>query len=226
MSVLMTSTALAVAELTLPDTGVEAWIVVDSLVDGIAIGGTRTSDELNEAELRELARAMTVKLGLVGLRAGGAKAGIRYCPGPGRPERADVLRDFGRVAAPGLHGGVYLGADLGTTHADRDVFFTAAGYDPLSRPGVSRVAVGWDRLWARLANVTGQGVVVGAMSALRADRRTGPQRVVVQGFGNVGRNAALAMFDAGHRIVAIADSHGTVQDPRGLDVASLSVRSA
>ncbi len=49
MSVLMTSTALAVAELTLPDTGVEAWIVVDSLVDGIAIGGTRTSDELNEA---------------------------------------------------------------------------------------------------------------------------------------------------------------------------------
>jgi len=87
---------------------------------------------------------------------------------------------------------------------------------------VSRVAVGWDRLWARLANVTGQGVVVGAMSALRADRRTGPQRVVVQGFGNVGRNAALAMFDAGHRIVAIADSHGTVQDPRGLDVASLS----
>ncbi len=79
------------------------------LVDGIAIGGTRTSDELNEAELRELARAMTVKLGLVGLRAGGAKAGIRYCPGPGRPERADVLRDFGRVAAPWLHGGVYLG---------------------------------------------------------------------------------------------------------------------
>src|SRR5215211_5883088 len=92
----------------------DAWVVVDDLVEGMAMGGTRMTTSVTEAELAELARAMTHKLALVDLPIGGAKAGIR--PRGPVTDRAGLMRAFGRAAAPLLHGGVYLGCDLGTSY--------------------------------------------------------------------------------------------------------------
>jgi len=198
----------------------EAWIVVDSMVDGLAMGGTRMTPGVTEAEVAGLARAMTIKLALAGLPVGGAKAGIRP-RGGATTDRDQVLRSFGSAAAPLLHGGVYLGCDQGTTHDDRDVFLAAAGYDVRNRRGASRLQVDWRELWQHLTDITGFGVGTATVSALRAAGRTGPQRVVVQGFGTVGRAAAAFLAERGHRIVAIADIEGTVEDPEGLPVPAL-----
>jgi glutamate dehydrogenase/leucine dehydrogenase len=46
-------------------------------------------------------------------------------------------------------------------------------------------------------------------------------RVAVQGFGNVGSTTALALVKAGLRVVAVADSRGTVHRPEGLAPAHL-----
>lgn len=46
-------------------------------------------------------------------------------------------------------------------------------------------------------------------------------RVVVQGFGAVGRHAARFLTQRGAIIVGAADSRGTVYDPYGLDVDTL-----
>jgi glutamate dehydrogenase (NAD(P)+) len=46
-------------------------------------------------------------------------------------------------------------------------------------------------------------------------------RVVIQGFGNVGGNAAMLLHEAGAKIIAIGDAKGTVHDPDGLDIPAL-----
>jgi glutamate dehydrogenase/leucine dehydrogenase len=47
-------------------------------------------------------------------------------------------------------------------------------------------------------------------------------RVVVQGFGNVGRHAARYLTDRGAVLVAASDLDGTIYNPDGLDVQRLS----
>jgi glutamate dehydrogenase (NADP+) len=48
-----------------------------------------------------------------------------------------------------------------------------------------------------------------------------PLRVVIQGFGNVGINAAQIWSKAGHKIIAVSDSRGAVHCPDGIDVNSM-----
>jgi glutamate dehydrogenase (NAD(P)+) len=67
---------------------------------------------------------------------------------------------------------------------------------------------------------TGRGVAFVTLELLR--RRGTPiagTRVAVQGFGNVGSFAALALGQAGCRIVGISDVSGGYADPNGIDVA-------
>ena len=47
-------------------------------------------------------------------------------------------------------------------------------------------------------------------------------KVVVQGFGNVGLNAAEIFIEHGHTVVAISDSKGGVYNPSGLNIKKLS----
>jgi glutamate dehydrogenase (NAD(P)+) len=175
---------------------------------------------VTEEEVAGLARAMTVKLALADLPIGGAKAGIRPNSAIGTNRRR-ILRAFGSAVSPLLHGGIYLGCDQGTTHDDRDVFLAAAGYDVRNRIGASRIDVDWRELWHHLADITGYGVGTATVSALAAAGSTGPRRVVVQGFGTVGRAAAAFLANLGHIVVAVADIDGTVEDPAGLSVPGL-----
>ncbi|MET0237196.1 MAG: Glu/Leu/Phe/Val dehydrogenase dimerization domain-containing protein [Kibdelosporangium sp.] len=213
------SSPLFSTTLSLPGCDAEGWVVVDSMVDGLAMGGTRMTATVDEAELASLARAMTHKLALVDLPIGGAKAGIR--PRGWTHDRTALMRTFGQVTRPLLHGGVYLGCDQGTTHPDRDEFFAAAGFDIATRPGATRLDVEWPEFWRTMVDVTGFGVATAALSALRAAGTSTPQRVVLQGFGTVGRSVAHHLSENGHLIVAVADVAGTIEDPAGLPVDEL-----
>jgi glutamate dehydrogenase (NAD(P)+) len=51
-------------------------------------------------------------------------------------------------------------------------------------------------------------------------------RMVVQGFGAVGRHAARLLAERGAVLVAAADSHGAVSNPQGLDVEALAAFKA
>jgi glutamate dehydrogenase (NAD(P)+) len=46
-------------------------------------------------------------------------------------------------------------------------------------------------------------------------------RVVIQGFGNVGSNAAKLMSDAGYKIIGIAEWDGGLFNPHGIDIDHL-----
>jgi glutamate dehydrogenase (NAD(P)+) len=205
--------------LSLPGCVADAWVVVDSTVNGLAMGGTRMTATVDPTELAALARAMTHKLALVDLPIGGAKAGIR--PRATVADRDTLMRTFGQVTRPLLHGGVYLGCDQGTTQTDRDTFFDAAGYDVTRVPGATRLDVEWAHFYQAMSDITGFGVATAALGTLEAQGVHTPQHVVLQGFGAVGRAVARHLAAAGHRIVAIADVHGTIADPSGLPVEKL-----
>ncbi|HET8658681.1 MAG TPA: Glu/Leu/Phe/Val dehydrogenase dimerization domain-containing protein [Micromonosporaceae bacterium] len=196
----------------------KGWVVADSLVDSMAMGGTRMTGSVTQGEVRALARGMTTKLALVDLPIGGAKAGVVSVAG--RP-REETLRDFGRAVAPLLRGGIHLGCDLGVSPADRAVVYDAAGYDARRHARASRLTADWDTFWAPLVDITGFGIGVAALTALKNGPEPAARRVVVQGFGAVGRSVARFLEDHGHRIVGIADVLGTVSAAGQLPVAQL-----
>ncbi|WP_406208042.1 Glu/Leu/Phe/Val dehydrogenase [Kitasatospora sp. NBC_01560] len=195
---------------------IKGWVVVDSLVDGLAMGGTRMTTGVTEEEVAGLARDMTDKFTLAGLRIGGAKAGI-VSDGS---DREETFRTFGRTVKPLLHGGIHLGIDMGVTPADRAVFFEEAGYDPRYRLGAPDMPIDWRTYYEPLIDCTGHGVGVAAVTALEATGRTEAARVVVQGFGAVGRAVARFLEDRGHVVVGVADVQGTISADR-LPVADL-----
>lgn len=47
-------------------------------------------------------------------------------------------------------------------------------------------------------------------------------RFILQGFGNVGSNAAEILSNMGAKLIAVNDADGTIYDPKGIDVAQLT----
>jgi glutamate dehydrogenase/leucine dehydrogenase len=203
---------LAVHILRLPD-GAEAYVVVDNLALGVAIGGTRMLPTVTPVEVARLARAMTIKNAVAGLPHGGAKSGIRTRRGLTGREREPVVRAFAQAIRTITD---YVpGPDMGTDETAmawiRDEIGRAVGL-PSVLGGVPLDEVG----------ATGYGVAVCADELSRAGRlELAGARVAVQGFGAVGRHAAIQLAKRGARIVAVSDITGAVQDPDGLDLAAL-----
>ncbi len=198
------------------DVPCEAWVSVDSMVDGLAMGGTRMTPEVTLQEVRDLARGMTEKLTLVGLPIGGAKAGIRDIG----DDRSATIEAFGELAAPLMNGGIHLGCDLGIGVAERTLFFRSARYEPTRGRKATRLRSDWTTFWNHLVDVTGHGVTTAVSTAASTDSMIA-DRVVVQGFGVVGRAAARLLSGRGSRVVAVADRAGTISHQGGLDIAGL-----
>jgi glutamate dehydrogenase (NAD(P)+) len=69
---------------------------------------------------------------------------------------------------------------------------------------------------------TGRGVMIICDESIKKNNMTREgSRVIVQGFGNVGSNAALLMHNAGYKIVGIGEWDGGLYNAKGIDIAAL-----
>jgi len=69
---------------------------------------------------------------------------------------------------------------------------------------------------------TGRGVMTCVTEACRhLGLSLAGARIVVQGYGNVGANAARIANAQGARVIAVSDVKGGIHDPRGLDLAKV-----
>src|SRR5262249_39731176 len=69
---------------------------------------------------------------------------------------------------------------------------------------------------------TGRGVLIVCNEAMRKlNMRPETTRVVIQGFGNVGSNAAKLMAESGYKIIGIAEWDGGLYNSRGIDIDAL-----
>jgi len=188
-------------------------------------GGVRYDEDVNLGEVTALAMWMTWKCALMGLPFGGAKGGVRVDPlGLSRSElqrltrryTAEILEVIGPdrdIPAPDL------GTDENVMAWIMDTYSQQKGH---AVPGVvtgKPIEIGGS-LGRREA--TGRGVVTCLVEACRhLGMPLEDQRVVVQGYGNVGSIAARIAAGLGARVVAVSDVEGGVHAPGGLDLEKL-----
>lgn len=193
--------------------GLEAYVVVDNVAAGPAIGGVRMAPDINIVEVARLARAMTLKNAAAGLPHGGAKSGIVADPGMPFADKARLVRAFGRAIKDVVSyiPGPDMGLDERLMAHLRDGCGRAVGLPPVLG-GIPLDVLG----------ATGYGVAVAAeVAEERGVLTLSGARVVVQGFGSVGTHAARFLAERGARLVAASDSRGAVASPDGLDVEAL-----
>jgi len=189
------------------------YVAVDSTVGGRSTGGLRMAPDVPEEEIRDLARSMTLKFGVVGLPQGGAKACVLGDPEAPVGERAARLEAFGRAVAPLLASRLYQpDVDMGTGPGDIERVLRAAAVVP-GRRSLRAPRSGRDTARTVFASVR-------AALAHRGEELTG-RTAAVEGFGSVGGALAGMLAAAGVRVVAVSTSRGAVRDDDGLDIERL-----
>src|ERR1700751_5785290 len=200
--------------------------VQHSVARGPAKGGIRYSPDVTLDEVRALASWMTWKCAVVNIPFGGAKGGVICDPKKmsiGELERmtrrytAELIEFIGPekdVPAPDMNTNEQVMAwimDTYSMHMRQTVTAVVTG-KPLNMGG-SRGR----------REATGRGVMVVCDEALKYLNMTREStRVIVQGFGNVGSNAALLMHQSGYKVVGIGEWDGGLYNPKGIDIHALS----
>ena len=184
-------------------------------------GGIRYHPDLTLDEVVALAAWMTFKTAVVGLPLGGAKGGIRCNPKEmslGELER--LTRGYTRAIAKFIGPNIDVPAPDVYTNA-QVMAWVMDEYNEITgqfTPGVvtgKPVEIGGSR---GRSEATSRGLVytlIEAAEHLGIDLQGA--RVAVQGYGNVGFNAARILHEMGSRIIAVSDSKGGIYKPDGFD---------
>lgn len=189
-------------------------------------GGIRYHPALTLDEVRALAMWMTWKCATVGLPYGGAKGGVICDPkrmSPGELER--MTRRYASEIMPIIGPHVDIPAPDMYTNAQvmawiMDTYSMNVGY---SVPGIvtgKPIPLGGSK---GREEATSRGLMYCVREAMAVEglKRAGAT-AVVQGFGNVGWNAARLLKDElGLTITALSDSSGAILDKAGLDPVSV-----
>lgn len=185
-------------------------------------GGIRFHPEADEDEVSALAAMMAIKCAVVGIPFGGAKGGVTIDPKTHSPKELDrVARAYVRafaehlgpdkdVPAPDVYTNprimsVMLEEYEAVTGAKAPAMITGK---PIDKGGI----LGRD-------TATADGAIF-VLEALLEDQHRSMQgiEVAIQGAGNAGAQAARLVQGHGGKVVALADSHGTLLNADGIDV--------
>jgi glutamate dehydrogenase (NAD(P)+) len=200
----------------------EGYRVQHNLSTGPAKGGIRFHHDVTLGEVAALAMWMSWKCSLVGLPYGGAKGGVVVNArdmSTGELER--LSRRYMQEIAPFIGPQIDIPApDVGTNEQVMawmmDTYSNHVGhYDPgvITGKPISlggslgrKEATGEGVAWFTKAYLSDMGI------------KAADTTVVVQGFGNVGSEAALALAAWGAKVVGISDFTGGISNPKGIDV--------
>ena len=206
----------------------EGFRVQHNGVRGPAKGGIRYHPAVNIDEVRALAEAMTWKTAVVNVPFGGAKGGVNCDPSKMSQKELErltrrytsriqiLLGPYRDIPAPDLN----TNAQIMTWVFDE--YGKSHGYTPACVTG-KPVELGGSQ---GREQATGRGVSLMVREVSRdVCLQLKNLRVAVQGFGNVGSNAAQLISALGCRIVAVSDSRGGVHNPAGINVRDLLLHS-
>ena len=196
-----------------PKSGLKAVVAVDNVARGPSIGGIRMATDVSAEEAFRLARAMTMKNSAADLPHGGGKSVIFGDPKMDIQKKELVIRAFARAIRDLVE---YIpGPDMGTDERCmawiKDEIGRAVGLPP-EIGGIPLDEIG----------ATGLGLRASVEAAIKyCDFDLKGARVVVQGFGSVGKHAARFLAAKGAVLIAACDSRGTIFNPKGIDVTRL-----
>src|SRR5208283_694277 len=200
----------------------EGYRVQHNISTGPSKGGVRFHEGVTLGEVAALAMWMSWKCSLVGLPYGGAKGGVIVNPRELSPTELEHLsrrymQELIAFVGPQLD---IPAPDVGTNEQIMawmmDTYSNHVGH---ISPGVvtgKPISLGGSQ-GRREATGVGVAYLVGKYledMKVPVEKST----VVVQGFGNVGSEAALALSSMGARIIAISDYTGGIYNAAGIDV--------
>jgi glutamate dehydrogenase (NAD(P)+) len=203
----------------------EGYRVHHSTVRGPGKGGIRFSTNVNLDEVKALATWMTWKCSLLNLPLGGAKGGI--CVDPKKLSKSELERLTRRYTAEIIN---FIGPDIDIPAPDVNtnsqimawIMDTYSMHKGRAIPGVvtgKPIEIGGS---VGRESATGAGlyfVIEALCKKINLDLKT--QRIIIQGFGNVGGNIARILYENGCKIIAVSDIYGGLYAKEGLDIIEL-----
>ena len=187
-------------------------------------GGIRFHQDVDLDEVRALASLMTWKTALIDVPFGGAKGGVAVDASKLSPiEKEEIIRRWTRslVHVLGHHRDIPapdMGTDAKTMAWLMDEFHRLEGFQPACVTGKPVELFGAPGR----EEATGRGVAqIAAATLEKNDVKVKGATVAIQGFGNVGRYAALVCQELGMKVIAISDVSGGIVDKRGIDIAAI-----
>ena len=188
---------------------------------GPAKGGIRYHQDVYLDEIKALAMLMTWKCAVAGIPFGGSKGGVKVNPSElSKRELENLTRRYTFEIIQNIGPEKDIPApDVGTNAQVMawimDTYSIDKGYGV---PGVvtgKPIALGGS---LGREEATGRGCVYSILSALKVSNiDTTNLKVVIQGFGNVGSNAAKILYDLGFKIIAVSDVRGGIYNKKGID---------
>jgi glutamate dehydrogenase/leucine dehydrogenase len=184
-------------------------------------GGIRYHPDVTLDEVTALSIWMTWKCAVVDIPYGGAKGGV--CCNPKVMSRGEIERLTRRYASLLLDFiGPYRDVPAPDVYTDAqimawimDTYSQFKGYSVPECVTGKPISVGGCE---GREQATSRGVVTCAREAAKnLGTKLKDATVAVQGYGNVGWNAAKIAYDMGCKIVAVSDSAGGIYCPKGLN---------
>lgn len=211
-------------EVEMDDGGIETFRAFRSQYNssrGPYKGGIRYHPAVSREEVIALSGWMTFKTAVGGLPLGGAKGGISFDPSDySTAEIERITRSYATELRPIIGENRDIPApDVNT--GQREMNWLKDTYETLERttaPGVvTGKAIDSGGSAGRVA-ATGRSVALATREIFdHLDRELMDSTVAIQGFGNVGSNAARFLHDMGARIVSVSDSSGGRYSESGFD---------
>ena len=189
---------------------------------GPSKGGVRYHPSVNLGEIAALAMWMTWKCALVGLPYGGAKGGV--CCDPKTLSRAELQKLTRRytteilpligpdhdIPAPDIGTDQQIMAWMMDTYSQQKGFSVPAVVT--GKPVCIGGSLGREE-------ATGRGVVYTILEALNhLGIEINNTTSAIQGFGNVGSNAARILYEMGFKVIAVSDSKGGIYNKKGMSI--------
>ena len=197
-----------------------------SIARGPGKGGIRYAPDVTLDEVRALASWMTWKCAVVDIPFGGAKGGV-ICD-PKKLSQGELERITRRYTSELIE---FLGPEKDVPAPDvntneQTMAWIMDTYSMHMRQTVTSVVTGKPISLGGSAGrrqATGRGIKVVCLEALRQlSMPVEGCRIIIQGFGNVGSNAAHLLMEAGCKIIGIAEYDGGLYNPDGLDIFALT----
>ncbi|NOT36508.1 MAG: amino acid dehydrogenase [Saprospiraceae bacterium] len=229
------------------ETTAVGWLVINSLKNCAAGGGTRMRSGLSKEEVVSLAKVMELKFSVCGPPIGGAKSGINFDPSD--PRKTEVLQRWFKAIKPFLKSYYGTGGDLnvdevkdvfpitenlGIIHPQEGVLQGYFNYPddkkqlilkqldhgcklPVKHPLYSVDIVG---NFTVADMITGYGVAesVRHFYSIFKNSDLKGKTVLIQGWGNVASSAAFYLSQQGAIIKAIIDKDYGIYEENGMNL--------
>lgn len=188
-------------------------------------GGIRYHQDTDINEVKALAFWMALKCAVANIPMGGGKGGITVDPKKlSKTELEKLSRGWIRLMAPVIGPQVDVPApDVNTT--PEIMSWMVDEYVKITGDNTNAVITG-KPIAVGGSEGRGQATGLGGFYVFDVIRKklNLPEscNIVIQGFGNVGGNAAEILTDHGHKIIAISDSKGAIWKKDGINIRDLN----